>query len=185
MTWEVFSALRARPSARLDVRRDDPDAHGTPFMMAGAYTLSKNGHVRGATLLYGLFRPRTGATAGISLLFTSCSSFPRVFALTYAGDMPLRRRELAASARALEHHGRRARRSHPFKTVIPLAGAILLMQEHRRDHPLRDLHHARVAVAVRKASRTSRRSTSRKLKAGGGRQGRTSETDVYVTKEHK
>jgi TRAP-type mannitol/chloroaromatic compound transport system permease small subunit len=32
--------------------------YGILFMMAGAYTLSKNGHVRG-DVLYGFFRPRT------------------------------------------------------------------------------------------------------------------------------
>ena len=31
--------------------------YGTLFMMAGAYTLSKNGHVRG-DVLYGFFPPR-------------------------------------------------------------------------------------------------------------------------------
>ena len=32
--------------------------YGTLFMMAGAYTLAKNGHVRG-DVLYGFFMPRT------------------------------------------------------------------------------------------------------------------------------
>ena len=49
---------------------DDPHAwafdvmamlYGTLFMMAGAYTLAKNGHVRG-DVLYGFFTPRTQAT---------------------------------------------------------------------------------------------------------------------------
>jgi len=33
--------------------------YGTMFMMAGAYTLAKNGHVRG-DILYGFLKPRTG-----------------------------------------------------------------------------------------------------------------------------
>ena len=40
--------------------------YGTLFMMAGAYTLAQNGHVRG-DLLYGFFRPRTQATLDLVL----------------------------------------------------------------------------------------------------------------------
>jgi TRAP-type mannitol/chloroaromatic compound transport system permease small subunit len=47
--------------------------YGTLFMMAGAYTLSKNGHVRG-DVLYGFFPPRLQA-ASTSTLYI-CSSFP-------------------------------------------------------------------------------------------------------------
>ena len=47
--------------------------YGMLFMMAGAYTLAKNGHVRG-DVLYGFFRPRTQATLDLSS--TSCSSCP-------------------------------------------------------------------------------------------------------------
>jgi TRAP-type mannitol/chloroaromatic compound transport system permease small subunit len=65
VTWEVLS------------RRffDAPHAwvfdamimmYGALFMMAGAYTLSKNGHVRG-DVLYGFFRPRTQATIDLIL----------------------------------------------------------------------------------------------------------------------
>ena len=56
--------------------------YGTLFMMAGAYTLSKNGHVRG-DVLYGFFRPRTQAT--IDLILYIVFFIPGVFALTYAG----------------------------------------------------------------------------------------------------
>jgi TRAP-type mannitol/chloroaromatic compound transport system permease small subunit len=42
-------------------------------MMAGAYTLAKNGHVRG-DVLYGFFMPRTQATLDLILYF--CSSCP-------------------------------------------------------------------------------------------------------------
>ncbi|KAI1691933.1 monocarboxylate 2-oxoacid-binding periplasmic protein [Ditylenchus destructor] len=47
--------------------------YGTMFMTAGAYTLSKNGHVRG-DVLYGFFRPRTQALGPGAL--TSSSSCP-------------------------------------------------------------------------------------------------------------
>ena len=55
--------------------------YGVMFMMAGAYTLSKNGHVRG-DVLYGFFTPRTQATIdmvvapGVNTFATpSCSSW--------------------------------------------------------------------------------------------------------------
>ncbi len=41
--------------------------YGTLFMMAGAYTLAKNGHVRG-DVLYGFFQPRTQATIDLHAL---------------------------------------------------------------------------------------------------------------------
>src|SRR5689334_21194714 len=56
--------------------------YGTLFMMAGAYTLSKNGHVRG-DVLYGFFTPRLQAT--IDLILYIVFFVPGVFALTYAG----------------------------------------------------------------------------------------------------
>ena len=40
--------------------------YGTMFMMAGAYTLSKNGHVRG-DVLYGFFPPRLQAALDLAL----------------------------------------------------------------------------------------------------------------------
>ena len=40
--------------------------YGVLFMMAGAYTLAKNGHVRG-DVLYGFFSPRTQATVDLVL----------------------------------------------------------------------------------------------------------------------
>ena len=65
ITWEVFSRYALdRPHAWAF------DAmimmYGTLFMMAGAYTLSKNGHVRG-DVLYGFFEPRTQAILDLIL----------------------------------------------------------------------------------------------------------------------
>ena len=59
ISWEVFSRYAlGRPHAWVF------DAmimlYGTLFMMAGAYTLAKNGHVRG-DVLYGFFPPRLQA----------------------------------------------------------------------------------------------------------------------------
>jgi TRAP-type mannitol/chloroaromatic compound transport system permease small subunit len=96
--------------------------YGTMFMMAGAYTLSKNGHVRG-DVLYGFFRPRTQAT--LDLLLYIVFFIPGVVALTYAGYY------YAADSWAINEHSNVTADGppiYPFKTVIPVAGAILLAQ---------------------------------------------------------
>jgi TRAP-type mannitol/chloroaromatic compound transport system permease small subunit len=91
-------------------------------MMAGAYTLSKNGHVRG-DVLYGFFRQRTQATLDIILYIVFF--IPGVIALTYAGYY-----YAAESWAILEHSNVTADGPpiYPFKTVIPVAGAFLLLQ---------------------------------------------------------
>ena len=60
ISWEVFSRyVLSNPHAwAFDVMLM---CYGTMFMMAGAYTLSKNGHVRG-DVLYGFFPPRLQAS---------------------------------------------------------------------------------------------------------------------------
>ena len=96
--------------------------YGTLFMMAGAYTLAKNGHVRG-DVLYGFFRPRTQATIDLTLYILFF--IPGVFALTYAGYY------YAADSWRINEHSTITYEGppiYPFKTVIPLAGAILLAQ---------------------------------------------------------
>ena len=121
VTWEVFSRYVL----------DNPRAwafdvmimfYGTLFMMAGAYTLSKNGHVRG-DVLYGFFRPRTQATIDLTLYFVAF--IPGVIALTYAGYY------YAADSWRIDEHSNITYGGppvYPFKTVIPLAGAFLLAQ---------------------------------------------------------
>jgi TRAP-type mannitol/chloroaromatic compound transport system permease small subunit len=121
ISWEVFSRYAL----------DNPHAwafdamimlYGTLFMMAGAYTLSKNGHVRG-DVLYGFFRPRTQAS--LDLLLYIVFFVPGVIALTYAGYF------YAAESWAINEHSNITADGppvYPFKTVIPLAGFILLLQ---------------------------------------------------------
>ena len=121
VTWEVFSRYAL----------DDPHAwafdamamlYGSMFMMAGAYTLAKNGHVRG-DVLYGFFRPRTQAT--IDLILYIVFFIPGVIALTYAGYY------YAADSWRIDEHSNVTSGGppiYPFKTIIPLAGAILLVQ---------------------------------------------------------
>ena len=96
--------------------------YGTLFMMAGAYTLSKNGHVRG-DVLYGFFPPRLQATVDLTLYFLFF--IPGVVALVWAGY-----RYAGESWAIIEHSNITADGPpiYPFKTVIPVAGAILLLQ---------------------------------------------------------
>jgi TRAP-type mannitol/chloroaromatic compound transport system permease small subunit len=121
ITWEVFSryALDRPHDWMFDAMIQ---MYGTLFMMAGAYTLSKNGHVRG-DVLYSFFRPRTQAT--IDLILYIVFFLPGTFALTYAGYF-----YAADSLRILEHSSVTADGPpvYQFKAVIPLAGAFLLAQ---------------------------------------------------------
>ena len=121
ITWEVFSRYALdRPHAwAFDVMIM---LYGTLFMMAGAYTLAKAGHVRG-DVLYGFFMPRTQAT--IDLILFVLFFMPGVFALTYAGYY------FAAESWAIHEHSNVTADGppiYPFKTILPLAGAFLLLQ---------------------------------------------------------
>ena len=121
ITWEVFSRyVLDRPHAwAFDVMII---MYGTLFMMAGAYTLSKSGHVRG-DVLYGFFEPRTQAT--IDFILYILFFLPGVFALTYAGYY------FAAESWAMNEHSSITAEGppiYPFKTILPLAGAFLFVQ---------------------------------------------------------
>ena len=120
VSWEVFSryALDAPHAWAFDAMIM---LYGTLFMMAGAYTLAKNGHVRG-DVLYGFFRPRTQAT--IDLVLYIVFFLPGIVALTWAGwtfaNESLAIREQTFNADPLP--------VYPFKFVVPIAGAVLLLQ---------------------------------------------------------
>jgi TRAP-type mannitol/chloroaromatic compound transport system permease small subunit len=120
ISWEVFSryALDHPHPWAFDVMIM---MYGTLFMMAGAYTLAKAGHVRG-DVLYGFFRPRTQATIDLTLYIVFF--LPGIVALTWAGwgfaQDALAIRETTFNADPLP--------LYPFKFVIPVAGAILLLQ---------------------------------------------------------
>ena len=121
ITWEVFSRYVL----------DNPRAwafdvmimfYGTLFMMAGAYTLSKNGHVRG-DVIYGFLTPRTQAILDLTLYILFF--LPGVTALAWAGYT------YAAESWAINEHSNITAEGpavYPFKTVIPLAGALILVQ---------------------------------------------------------
>jgi len=121
ISWEVFSRYAL----------DNPHAwafdamimlYGTLFMMAGAYTLAKNGHVRG-DVIYGFFTPRAQATVDLTLYIVFF--LPGVIALTWAGYT------YAAESWAINEHSSITAGGppvYPFKTIIPLAGAFILVQ---------------------------------------------------------
>jgi TRAP-type mannitol/chloroaromatic compound transport system permease small subunit len=121
ITWEVFSryALSAPHAWAFDVMIM---MYGGLFMMSGAYTLSKNGHVRG-DVLYGFFPPRLQATIDLTLYIVFF--LPGVTALCWAGY-----KYAGESWAILEHSSITAEGPpiYPFKTVIPVAGFFLLMQ---------------------------------------------------------
>ncbi len=120
ITWEVFSryALNDPHDWALDAQIM---MYGTLFMMAGAYTLAKNGHVRG-DVLYGFFRPRTQAT--LDLILYMLFFMPGIVALTWAGwgfahdSLAIRESTFSATPLPL----------YPFKFAIPIAGGMLLLQ---------------------------------------------------------
>jgi len=121
ISWEVFSryVLDHPHSWAFDVMII---MYGTLFMMAGAYTLAKAGHVRG-DVLYGFFEPRTQAT--IDLILYIVFFIPGVFALTYAGYF------YAAESFAIRESSTITAEGppiYPFKAMLPLAGAFLLAQ---------------------------------------------------------
>jgi len=120
VSWEVFS--------RYFLNHPHPWAldaqimlYGTLFMMAGAYTLAHQGHVRG-DVLYGALKPRT--QAAIDLVLFVFFYLPGVLALTWAGwtyaNESLAIRENTFSPDPLP--------LYPFKFVIPAAGLLLLLQ---------------------------------------------------------
>ena len=121
ISWEVFSryALDHPHPWAFDVMIM---MYGTVFMMAGAYTLSKNGHVRG-DVLYGFFPPRLQASIDLTLYILFF--VPGVFALAWAGY------NFAAESLAINEHSNVTADGppvYPFKMILPLAGAFLLVQ---------------------------------------------------------
>ena len=96
--------------------------YGALFMMAGAYTLSRDGHVR-ADFLYRLWKPRTQATVELVLYFLFF--FPGVTALIFAGW-----RYAARSWRYMEVSTFSPANIpiYQFKAIIVAAGVIIFIQ---------------------------------------------------------
>jgi len=121
MTYEIF-ARRFFDAPHAWVFDAQLQLYGILFMMAGAYTLSKSGHVRG-DVLYGFFSPRV--QAGIDLTLYVAFFIPGVVALTYAGTI------YAADAWKIKEMSSVMVDGPPiytFKSFIPVAGALMILQ---------------------------------------------------------
>jgi TRAP-type mannitol/chloroaromatic compound transport system permease small subunit len=95
---------------------------GTLFMMAGAYTLSRNGHVR-ADMMYRSLKPRT--QAAFDLVLYVLFFIPGIAALVYAGVEFTQVSWAMKEASSVTSSGTPI---YPFKLVIPIAGGLLLLQ---------------------------------------------------------
>jgi TRAP-type mannitol/chloroaromatic compound transport system permease small subunit len=96
--------------------------YGTLFMMCGAYTLALGGHVR-ADFIYIYLKPR--AQAALDLALYLLFFMPGIVALIYAGY------GYAADSWRIGEHSTVTAEGPPiyhFKSVIPIAGALVLFQ---------------------------------------------------------
>ena len=95
--------------------------YGTLFMMSGAYALAHDAHVRG-DFLYGSMKPRRQAS--LDLILFIVFFLPGIVALTWSGWVYFKDalviRETTFNATPLP--------IYPFKFMIPLAGATVLLQ---------------------------------------------------------
>ena len=121
ISYEVFVryVLRAPTQWAYDISYI---MYGALFLMAGAYTLSRNGHVRG-DVIYRLFPVRVQAT--IDLVLYLIFYFPGVSALVYSGWLFGMRswgfNELSIFSPA-------GVPVYPLKLLIPVAGVFLFLQ---------------------------------------------------------
>jgi TRAP-type mannitol/chloroaromatic compound transport system permease small subunit len=96
--------------------------YGTMFLMAGAYTLSRNGHVR-ADVMYRLWRPRTQAMMDLTLYILFF--LPAIAAFMYSGwnyaKFSVQFREVSIFSPA-------GVPVFPLKALIPVTGLLLLLQ---------------------------------------------------------
>lgn len=121
VSYEVFVryVLRAPTTWAFDISYI---TYGAMFLMAGAYTLSRNGHVR-ADVVYRLWSPRTQAT--MDLVLYILFFLPAIAALMYSGwnyaDMSVRFREVSIFSPA-------GVPVFPLKALIPATGVLLFLQ---------------------------------------------------------
>lgn len=96
--------------------------YGSLFMIAGAYTLSRNGHVRG-DVLYRFLAPRTQAAFDLALYLLFF--VPGILALAWFGI------GFAQDSWAMAERSQTSASNiplYPLKMVIPVAGGLLLLQ---------------------------------------------------------
>jgi TRAP-type mannitol/chloroaromatic compound transport system permease small subunit len=96
--------------------------YGTLFMMAGAYALSRNGHVRG-DFIYRAWPPRRQAAMDLVLYFFFF--FPGMIAFIYAGYW------YAMLSTMTNEHSSNSPAGPiiwPFKWLIPVTGVLMVLQ---------------------------------------------------------
>jgi TRAP-type mannitol/chloroaromatic compound transport system permease small subunit len=121
MTYEVFVrySLNAPTTWAFDFSYI---SYGALFLMAGAYTLSRNGHVRG-DFLYRKWQPRTQAK--LDLVLYVLFFLPGILALVYAGwkfaafSIQFQEKSIFSPAGIPVF---------PLKTLIPVTGFFMLIQ---------------------------------------------------------
>lgn len=96
--------------------------YGLLFMSAGAYTLSRNGHVRG-DFLYRQWSPKT--QAGLDLVLYILFFFPGILAMVYAGWSFF---ELSFETKETSSFSPDGLLLWPFKLIIPITGVLMAMQ---------------------------------------------------------
>lgn len=121
VSYEVFSryALGAPTDWAFDASYI---LYGTLFMMAGAYSLSRNGHVRG-DFLYRSWTERNQAR--MDLVLYILFFFPGIIAFIYSGY------GFAAQSWFTHEHSAYSPSGLPvyqYKTLIPVTGVLLLLQ---------------------------------------------------------
>jgi TRAP-type mannitol/chloroaromatic compound transport system permease small subunit len=121
VSYEVFVryVLRAPTTWAFDISYI---TYGALFLMAGAYTLARNGHVRG-DVLYRFWRPRVQASMDLFLYLVFF--LPAVGAWIYSGwgyaSTSIRFREVSIFSPA-------GVPVFPLKVLIPVTGVLLLLQ---------------------------------------------------------
>jgi TRAP-type mannitol/chloroaromatic compound transport system permease small subunit len=121
VSYEVFVRylLRAPTTWAYDVSYM---TYGALFLLAGAYTLSRNGHVRG-DMLYRTWRPRTQAR--LDLFLYVIFFFPGILALIYSGYTFAR---MSVMFREVSIFSPAGAPVFPLKTLIPITGVLLFLQ---------------------------------------------------------
>ncbi len=121
VSYEVFVryALRAPTTWAFDFSYI---SYGALLLMAGPYTLARNGHVRG-DMLYRTWRPRV--QAGLDLTLYIIFFLPAVLALVYSGYVFAWLSFLFKEVSIFSPAGVPV---FPLKMLIPLTGFLLLLQ---------------------------------------------------------
>jgi len=121
ISYEVFVryVLRAPTTWAFDFSYIN---YGALFLMAGAYTLARNGHVRG-DVIYRLWPARV--QAGFDLTLYILFFLPAVAAWIYAGWLYAER---SIAYREVSIFSPAGVPVFPLKTLIPVAGVLLLLQ---------------------------------------------------------